>query len=551
MKKLIVLVLGIVMLGTIGGRAGQKTATTLANGATVLNVDGRILSSNPVLDPNYRNILDPASNLAKSSGFTEIPQNITQVWTDSFTLGGTQDVPLFVKVDGLGNSYVNGWRSVYPAPYDYARAVLRKFSPSGVPLWSIQTMQDTTASGWNQITTLSDNSVVWAWSGFINIDSTHIEKLSPTDGSLIWQTAIRGDVLLGSYGNTVIAVQCSYTSGRIFLLDSTGTIFRSFPTSNDSAGSAVTGNVTTRVWNGRLYLFAGRPGGVAISLSSYAACYDLASGSFLWRQDFVDLERLFGDVDIDGNVYAGGSLWTDDFPQFGNMRFVMKKFSPDGAPLWATGWFPKSNPDGNWENWGNGIAVSHQSSPGQRVVVLLGITERDTVDTGARLNYVLGRKASTGDSLFVMTWEYGTDAIVNGVNGGQFDSDNDLIVLGQEYRGSGPVWGYGHLHKFEGIVASVEVLPGLVPTSFILHQNYPNPFNPSTVIRFEVKKEVPVSLFIYSVTGARVATLLENERKASGVYEVSWNASQFASGIYFYRLIAGSFVETKKMVFLK
>ncbi|WP_304041493.1 T9SS type A sorting domain-containing protein [Ignavibacterium album] len=93
-----------------------------------------------------------------------------------------------------------------------------------------------------------------------------------------------------------------------------------------------------------------------------------------------------------------------------------------------------------------------------------------------------------------------------------------------------------------------------IPTEFALEQNYPNPFNPSTKIRFSIPNvgtELALSVLkVYDILGNEVATLV-NEEKPAGVYEVEFNASQLSSGIYFYKLSAGSFTEVKKMTVLK
>ena len=90
----------------------------------------------------------------------------------------------------------------------------------------------------------------------------------------------------------------------------------------------------------------------------------------------------------------------------------------------------------------------------------------------------------------------------------------------------------------------------LVPKSFELSQNYPNPFNPTTTIEFSIPKDANVTLKIYDVLGKEAATLV-NDRKAAGTYILNWNASNFSSGLYFYRLNAGEFTETKKMFLVK
>ena len=88
------------------------------------------------------------------------------------------------------------------------------------------------------------------------------------------------------------------------------------------------------------------------------------------------------------------------------------------------------------------------------------------------------------------------------------------------------------------------------PTEYSLYQNYPNPFNPSTTIKYAVPKLSFVTIKIYDLLGSEVATLV-NEEKPVGTYELNWNAANLPSGVYFYRLQAGSFVETKKMILIK
>ncbi|NNG27336.1 MAG: T9SS type A sorting domain-containing protein, partial [Ignavibacteriaceae bacterium] len=89
-----------------------------------------------------------------------------------------------------------------------------------------------------------------------------------------------------------------------------------------------------------------------------------------------------------------------------------------------------------------------------------------------------------------------------------------------------------------------------IPESFLLKQNYPNPFNPITKIKYQIPELSFVTLKVYDVLGSEVATLV-NEEKPVGNYEIKFNGIGLTSGIYFYQLRAVSFVETKKMVFMK
>jgi photosystem II stability/assembly factor-like uncharacterized protein len=90
----------------------------------------------------------------------------------------------------------------------------------------------------------------------------------------------------------------------------------------------------------------------------------------------------------------------------------------------------------------------------------------------------------------------------------------------------------------------------VIPTKFELSQNYPNPFNPTTSIKFSLAKESKVSLKVFNNLGEEVAELV-NGNKSAGIYRINFNASNLASGIYYYRLEAGDFVQTRKMILLK
>ncbi|HEY3251270.1 MAG TPA: T9SS type A sorting domain-containing protein [Ignavibacteria bacterium] len=89
-----------------------------------------------------------------------------------------------------------------------------------------------------------------------------------------------------------------------------------------------------------------------------------------------------------------------------------------------------------------------------------------------------------------------------------------------------------------------------IPDEYMLMQNYPNPFNPSTVISFQLPKAGNVKLVVYDLLGREVKTLV-NEFKSQGTYEVEFNAADYASGVYFYRLESGTFTDTKKMLLVK
>jgi len=104
--------------------------------------------------------------------------------------------------------------------------------------------------------------------------------------------------------------------------------------------------------------------------------------------------------------------------------------------------------------------------------------------------------------------------------------------------------------KVKDVITGIESQSGYIPTNYSLSQNYPNPFNPTTSIHFSMPNDGNVSLKVYDVLGNEVMVCYNGFIKA-GVYNVEFNGSSLTSGIYFYKLTAGSFNETRKMMLIK
>ena len=89
-----------------------------------------------------------------------------------------------------------------------------------------------------------------------------------------------------------------------------------------------------------------------------------------------------------------------------------------------------------------------------------------------------------------------------------------------------------------------------MPLSFELRQNYPNPFNSATTIEFALPKSAFVTLKVFNLLGEEVATLIAEQRSA-GLHKLNWDARGLASGVYLYRLEAGSFRQSKKLILMR
>ena len=167
--------------------------------------------------------------------------------------------------------------------------------------------------------------------------------------------------------------------------------------------------------------------------------------------------------------------------------------------------------------------------------------------------------AVNGTNLFVGTSLSGVFHLTN--NGTTWTSDsagmssiygysdaNALIVSGT-YLFAGNDRGVWRRPLAE-MITGVKEEQNNLPSNFSLKQNYPNPFNPTTIIKYSLPRSNMVTMKVYDILGNEVASLV-NEEKPAGSYSVNFNASKLSSGVYFYRMKAGSFVETKKLILMK
>jgi len=96
----------------------------------------------------------------------------------------------------------------------------------------------------------------------------------------------------------------------------------------------------------------------------------------------------------------------------------------------------------------------------------------------------------------------------------------------------------------------IEPIKEIIPEYFDMKQNYPNPFNSYTTIKYQLPEQSRVNLEIYNILGSKIETLVDKEQSA-GFYEVSWYADKYSTGIYFMKIKAGDYIETKKIMLLK
>ena len=172
---------------------------------------------------------------------------------------------------------------------------------------------------------------------------------------------------------------------------------------------------------------------------------------------------------------------------------------------------------------------------------------------GPEAVYVASLVATQRGGIFAGTGGYGV-----------YQSADDGVTWSRVNNGLRHTWIYSLASNSDGFVFAgtdsggvyrtvspvTNVVTELTPTDYRLGQNYPNPFNPSTTIRYELPRAATVSLKIFNMLGQLVATLVD-EHKAAGFYQVQWNASNVPSGVYFYRLQAGVYSATRKLLLTK
>jgi len=137
--------------------------------------------------------------------------------------------------------------------------------------------------------------------------------------------------------------------------------------------------------------------------------------------------------------------------------------------------------------------------------------------------------------------------IIVGYTIGQGDDPLNSVTVGKEVS--------AFVHQFYQSNFDYNILPvedesNLIVDDYKLFQNYPNPFNPSTTISYQIPQQELVIMKVFDILGNEIGTIV-NEEKPAGNYKVDFNTHSLPSGVYFYQLVAGNFVETKKMVLMK
>jgi len=215
-----------------------------------------------------------------------------------------------------------------------------------------------------------------------------------------------------------------------------------------------------------------------------------------------------------------------------------------------------------WDSDSNDVAEIHTNNTTSSLYLADKLTDVNTeYNIGVSLN-VINPGTSASDHSPFWSKGYGAVLLIEAYYGGDFNAyyhtTNDLIQnFNQPYYLKMTKLALGTFADLAGAdLTDVENITESI-ADYRLEQNYPNPFNPVTTIKYAIPKVTlsgvegtRVILKVYDVLGTEVATLV-NEEKPAGNYNVSFDASLLSSGIYFYKLLAGSFIDSKKMILIK
>ena len=469
------------------------------------------------------------------------------------------DWALANAVDDAGNVYVTGTSMESRTGYNASDCATVKYNASGVMQWAASynapgisgdIAEDLTLDGLGNVC-ITGSSVIYDSLRHTPKEEDYLTIKYNASGAEQWVVKHNGGANLFDYafkvavdatGNIYVAGETDY---NYFIQGITQKVFYTTVKYNaegvqqwvvntnqhNSAGGPLTGFVLDGQNN--VYL-AGAKMGINLQADFLTIKYN-GDGVEQWRASYASPDNksdYITDLAVDGsgNVYVTGSSG-----KLSDNAFVTIKYNSSGVEQWHT----RYRGSGNLND--NPSAVVVDGSGGVYV-------------TGSSFIW----SSTTGTNY--ATVKYTTDGVEEWVALYTSPQKTDYIATGLVVDDRGRVYVTGRTNESQGSFAttikyiqnpvSVEEKKPAQPSTCWLAQSYPNPFNPVTKIRYSLPSAQDVTLKVYDLHGKEIATLV-NARQAAGEHSLNFDASRFASGVYFYKLTAGAFNETKKMLFVK
>jgi len=510
-----------------------------------------------------------------------IKSQVSQEWFSRY--GGTGiDSPTSIITDSVGNVYITGSDFISPNK----NIVTMKYSTSGQQIWIARyTGNELGYNGASSIKLDSKNNIIVTGVSEGNGSGGDIVTIKySVSGEQIWvqrYTSLGNNedftatIGIDSLDNVFVAGQSDYryitikydSSGtqkwikpyyegliHALTVDKSGNIIITGDGSGASSRDVITikyNSIGNQIWvanfnssfnqndyalamgidsQENVYVCGGSQGD--LYYDDYLIVKYNSSGVEQWNRrfngsdNFLDQARKLV-IDKSDNVYITGY---STFLGTG-YDFTTIKYDLNGNQLWIARYNNGSN------DMAEDMAIDEYGN-----IYVTGISDGN----GTSYDYATVKYDSSGNQLWVTRYNYSGEfsdiALALAV-----DNNGSVFVTGQSNRDFLTI----KYSQLTGVIINESI----ISTEYKLSQNYPNPFNPSTIISFSIRENVKnemsnVKLIVYDILGNEVATLV-NERKNAGSYEVEFDGSNLASGIYIYKLSTGNFSETKRMMLIK
>jgi hypothetical protein len=474
----------------------------------------------------------------------------TQVWAKKYNgPDNRHDEGIMIAIDASGNVYVTGISGTITAGSDI---VTIKYDSDGTELWVARyDGPASTTETPSAITVDGSGNVFVAGSGVFSSPGTGYEfltlKYSPS-GGLAWARYYnldRSPFFSGAEHATCLGTDGSgnvYVAGysiapsdttRILLVgygSGGDTLFASVYSGDGTGGREISSMAVTT--GGTVYLCGYQYGGPGIGVG-YLTLKN-TGGTWVWAKTYFGPDGSTDEatklvLDESENIYVTG------FSSGEANDFATIKYNSAGDMLWVS----RYNNDEDGDDRAVDIKVDASGN-----TYVTGWSR----DTGTRYDYLTLKYSSSGTQLWEMR-HHSTSATI----------DSKPAALDIDEAGNVYVTGFGNgatgnediiTIRYEEVMTGVTGNTNSTPEGFELKQNYPNPFNPSTKISFSIPTAGMTTLKIYDMAGKEVAQLVNGNMNA-GSHEFNFDAKGLSSGVYFYTLQSGDFVETKKMNLVK
>lgn len=421
-------------------------------------------------------------------------QNGDTSWTRRYNgAASLDDIPSTVKTDPAGNIYVTGLSMVTGYNSYIGSYITIKYDSTGNQLWA---------------KTYSNNQY-----------TDHSNDIAIDDSGYVYVTGLSN----GAGGDIyTIKYDANGTEQWARRIDYNNTYQEGFKIAVDGSSNIIV---------------CAQSSGSGFYSSSYIITFKYdKNGNLLWQKTYGS-GTWTSHLPTDLHINADGSLYVlgyGDLNPSGQNDYVLLKYNGAGTQLWVSRYNGQANLDDK--------AYSMVQDDSGNIYVTGG-----SISTGTSYDFATVKFDSSG----IQQWSIKYN--------GTFDSTDIASTVRLDRYGNlyvaGTSFGYGTqndfaLIKYNSNPIGIQTVSSGIPHYFSLSQNYPNPFNPVSIIKFEVPKDVNVTLKIFDILGREVTTLV-NEFKRAGFYESKFDGNDLASGIYFYRIEAGGFISSKKMILIK